>query len=85
MEPLVLFHVFFSSDFSLFLFYHFLLMSIYLLQTLLEKVVKVKVAKPATAGNLSFYSNILKSPHKSICICKMANFLLFSRDLQECI
>jgi hypothetical protein len=26
-------------------------------QTLLEKVVKVKVAKPATSGNLSFYSS----------------------------
>ncbi|CAN8254215.1 unnamed protein product [Cochlearia groenlandica] len=35
-------------------------------RTVLEKVVKVKVAKPTTSGN--------SLPRKCICICKMTNF-----------
>ncbi|KAF3511577.1 hypothetical protein F2Q69_00004829 [Brassica cretica] len=42
---------------------------LYLLQMLLEMVVKVKVAKPATAGNLS----MLKYRIDIFCICKITN------------
>lgn len=65
LEPVVLFRVF-SRSFSVHLFW---LMNIYLLQTLLEKVVKVKVAKPSTAGILSFESKMTNA----FAFCEMTN------------